>query len=153
MPTNDVPPPAAPGSGSRRLLRAILLLAPLLALLSGAREARAETLWGRLFGTANCPHCAGPCSHGMHRAGHPQRVAWYAQPSNSHRFWGYYVGGGAPPKKGDPRAVTEGVWGWDYVGGRLLRPRVQLNWWHGRRQQGGPGAYKTDGPHLLPKKE
>jgi hypothetical protein len=64
---------------------------------------------------------------------------------NSH-FIGYYVGGGRACG-GTPRCCTEGTWGWDYQGWVLPR-RVLLYWSHGRRYQGGIGAYKTDGPHV-----
>jgi hypothetical protein len=70
-------------------------------------------------------------------------VAWYARPSESPHDLGYYVGGGAW-KRGDPPAPDEGTWGWDY-GGLLLPRRVVLLWHHGRRSQGGPGAYRTVG--------
>lgn len=111
---------------------------------------RADGLWSHLFGRHR--KCACPTTEcPMHRAGHPETVAWYAIPRNSGRYWGYYVGGGAPVKKGDPRGVHEGVWGWDWVG-RAIQPKVELNWWHGRKYQGGAGAYKTDGPHFKHKK-
>ncbi|MCH8922164.1 MAG: hypothetical protein IIA67_03315 [Planctomycetes bacterium] len=82
---------------------------------------------------------------GWHRAGHSDRVAWWARPSNNHRYDGYYVGGGAA-YRGDARRTHEGTWGWDYSGGWFGR-RIALDWWHGRRVQGGSGAYKSDGPH------
>jgi hypothetical protein len=85
--------------------------------------------------------------NGYERAGNPQDVACRARPSDSSAFSGYYVGGGAP-FHGEPRYVNEGTWGWDYFGLSFQR-RVQLNWWHGVRNQGGPGAYKTDGPRLI----
>jgi hypothetical protein len=82
------------------------------------------------------------------RAGHPQAISPLARPSNNHRYFGYYVGGGALSwRHGDLPTLDEGTWGWDYRGG-LLKRRVNLLWWHGRRYQGGSGAYKTDGPHL-----
>ena len=75
-----------------------------------------------------------------------QRISPLARPSNSPRQCGYYVGGGAA-KGGQPRSLHEGTWGWDYAG--LVFPKwIQLDWWHGRRYQGGGGTYKTDGPHL-----
>lgn len=49
--------------------------------------------------------------------------------------------------RGDYPYANEGTWGWDYRGWIIPR-RVNLLWWHGRRAQGGPGAYKTDGPFL-----
>ncbi len=49
--------------------------------------------------------------------------------------------------RGQPRCVSDGTWGWDYHG-CLIPQRVFLQWWPGR-YQGGSGAYKIDGPHLL----
>ena len=81
-------------------------------------------------------------------AGWPQCVAPWARPSYGCHEWGYYVGGGAAAH-GDCRCSHEGTWGWDYHG-RLFTKRVALGWYHGRREQGGYGAYKSDGPHILP---
>ena len=67
-----------------------------------------------------------------------------ARPSKGPDYTGYYVGGGAPCR-GEPRCSTEGTWGWDYKG-RCFSRNVWLDWWHGRRYQGGSGNYKTDGP-------
>lgn len=79
---------------------------------------------------------------------HPPEVHKWAIPSINHKYFGYWVGGGAlSRKRGDMPAVDEGTWGWDFKGG-LIRRRVDLLWWHGRRYQGGTGAYKTDGPRL-----
>jgi hypothetical protein len=88
-----------------------------------------------------CPLCRD------YEKGCPQSIAGYAQPSNTPRYIGYYVGGGAA-FKGEPRFVDEGTWGWDYSGG-LFHRRVWLSWWHGQRTQGGTGSYRTDGPRLL----
>ncbi|HEV2973168.1 MAG TPA: hypothetical protein VGY55_24590 [Pirellulales bacterium] len=85
--------------------------------------------------------------NGYDRAGNPQEVACRARPSDSSAFSGYYVGGGAP-HRGEPRYFNEGTWGWDYFGFYFQRG-VQLDWWHGQRSQGGPGAYQTDGPRLI----
>jgi hypothetical protein len=76
-----------------------------------------------------------------------QPIARFAMPSNNARYIGYYVGGGCACRfKAEPRRPDEGTWGWDYQG--ALIPRiVNLGWWHGRRYQGGTGAYQTDGPH------
>src|SRR5262245_41675295 len=88
---------------------------------------------------------AGDCGQG--RAGCPQCVAWWARPADGQRV-GYYVGGGCPFRRcADAPHPGEGTWGWDYQGWLLPR-RVILGWWHGRRYQGGTGAYKTDGPRL-----
>jgi hypothetical protein len=83
----------------------------------------------------------------LHRAGHPECISGLAIPSNTHHYGGYYVGGGLPIRGEAPCSAHEGTWGWDYCG--LLFPkRIALNWGHGLRQQGGTGAYKTDGPKL-----
>ena len=79
--------------------------------------------------------------------GLPQ-VAWWAIPSDTGHYLGYYVGGGCGrPLKAEPRRSDEGTWGWDYQGWLIPR-RVTLEWWHGRRYQGGTGAYQSDGPKL-----
>jgi hypothetical protein len=83
------------------------------------------------------------------RAGQPQEVSRFARPSDVNRSIGYYIGGGALNRhRADPPTLIDGTWGWDYTGG-LFRRRVDLGWWHGRRFQGGSGAYKTDGPKLI----
>ncbi len=86
------------------------------------------------------------------RAGFPQETSRFAQPSDTGRYTGYTVGGGARLHKGEPPLPHEGTWGWDYTGG-LFQRRVILGWWHGRRYQGGSGAYGTDGPKVLPEVE
>jgi hypothetical protein len=80
------------------------------------------------------------------RAGHPQQVAWYAHPSETLQYTGYYVGGGSA-FGGSCRCCTEGTWGWDYHG-KFLPHRVIL-YWSGGRYQGGTGAYKPNG-HPVP---
>jgi len=100
--------------------------------------------------------CAGPPQRGkqkaavpgdrLYRAGHPHRIAWYAVPSAGKHYAAGYVGGGAVVK-GHVRLPDEGTWGLDYAGA-LLKKRIWLGWWHGRRAQDGGGTYKTDGPHL-----
>lgn len=71
-------------------------------------------------------------------------------PSETKGNVGYHVGGGNPfPHLAEPRTPDEGTWGWDYQGWHLPR-RIITGWWHGRRYQGGAGAYKTDGPKLHP---
>jgi hypothetical protein len=74
-------------------------------------------------------------------------AASYARPSDTGRYIGYSVGGGSA-FAGDAPAWSEGVWGWDYSGA-WLRPRIALWWNHGRRYQGGLGAYHTDGPRFV----
>lgn len=76
------------------------------------------------------------------------QVSPHALPSDTGHYVGYQVGGGAlHRRKADAPTRDEGTWGWDYEGW-LLRRRVMLGWWHGRREQGGSGAYRTDGPTL-----
>jgi hypothetical protein len=75
-----------------------------------------------------------------------QPIAWWAVPSSNPGYIGYYVGGGCSRcLTAGPRYPDEGTWGWDFRG-RLIPRHVDLGWWHGRRYQGGTGAYKTDGP-------
>ena len=81
------------------------------------------------------------------RSGYCGQTAWYAAPSDTGHYLGYYVGGGSPCR-GEAPLPCEGVWGWDYSG-LHFSPRIMLLWNHGVRYQGGPGAYRTDGPQLL----
>src|SRR5579864_8970010 len=74
-----------------------------------------------------------------------QPIARWAIPGNNGHYEGYYVGGGCSrPRRADGRTVDEGTWGWDYKGWLIPR-NIVPGWWHGRRYQGGSGAYKTDG--------
>ena len=100
----------------------------------------------RAYGPRMDWHSTTPAA--MKRAGCPQLVSKRAVPTNTPNYTGYYVGGGAASRKGEPRFAHEGTFGWDYQGPRWLPRRVSLNWWHDRKQQGGVGAYKTDGPHV-----
>jgi hypothetical protein len=81
------------------------------------------------------------------RAGCAMLVRKRAIPSNTYYYGGYWVGGGGLPLFGDDPAIHEGTFGWDYFGMTFTK-RAALNWSHGRRYQGGTGAYKTDGPRL-----
>ena len=87
------------------------------------------------------------CENGFDRAGNPQEIACRAHPSDTSAYCGYTVGGGAA-HHGEPRYLDEGTWGWDYSGW-IFKRRVGLDWFHGAHYQGGPGAYKTDGPRLV----
>lgn len=108
-------------------------------LLSGVFLAGSSVADAQIILESPADHC---------RAGNPTVVKRLAQPSSTPRNIGYYVGGGAlSRRKGDGPTVEEGTWGWDYQGA-VVRRRVDLLWWHGRRYQGGSGAYRTDGPHL-----
>ncbi len=113
-----------------KLLLASVLLAAFVAPLSADEQP--------------CENCERINRHA--RAGWPQCVSQWARPSYGCHESGCYVGGGAPVH-GDCRCSHEGTWGWDYHG-RLFTKRIWLGWHHGRRQQGGYGAYKSDGPHF-----
>ncbi len=89
------------------------------------------------------PGAAAPVVVSCSPAG-PPPVAWWAVFGRTAAYRGYYVGGGTPCR-GDARACDEGTWGWDYQG-RCCLPKVWLSWTHGRKRQGGEGAYKTEGP-------
>ena len=52
---------------------------------------------------------------GHQRAGNPQEVSPWARPSDTGRYVGYLVGGGAVCR-GDGPTADEGTWGWDYTG-------------------------------------
>ncbi|WP_406697441.1 hypothetical protein V5E97_01155 [Singulisphaera sp. Ch08] len=121
-------------------------LALLLAIvLTGPSSAFAGSFFHRPEGTPP-PGPPRSIEHTHHRAGHPTRIADHANATNGPSYVGYYVGGGSA-HGGCSRRVEEGTWGWDYEGIHFPR-RVWLSWSHGRRSQGGTGAYKTDGPHI-----
>ena len=105
-----------------------------------------------MFALATLALAAGADSFDDHRrAGFPQEVRRHAHPSDTGRFTGYQVGGGRVLRGGgDGPAANEGTWGWDYTGGWFKR-HVAPSWWHGRRHQGGVGAYQAEGPTLLPR--
>ena len=79
--------------------------------------------------------------------GRYSETAWWAVPSDTGKFSGGYIGGGAA-WFGEPRALHEGTWGWDYDG-VVLQKRIWLNWLHGRRYQDGGGSYEPDGPKFF----
>jgi hypothetical protein len=97
------------------------------------------------------PGCS--CEDGQQRAdrshnrsaneGQIGRVSCLAVPADTGHYFGYSVGGGVPCLGGPP-CPEDGTWGWDYSGWLLSR-RVMLRWTHGRRYQGGVGAYRTTG--------
>lgn len=91
---------------------------------------------------------ASAVEHTDRRAGGPRNVAPWAHPAPVRGYVGGYIGGGAAVKA-EPRLASEGTWGWDYRG-KFFPRRVLLGWWHGRKYQGGPGAYKTDGGPPIP---
>jgi hypothetical protein len=88
--------------------------------------------------------------HTDERAGYPWVLAGHLEPSTTPGGIGYYVGGGVPighvlgHREG--RRRDEGTWGWDETGSSHFRRRMILGWSHGRKYQGGTGAYRTDGP-------
>jgi hypothetical protein len=93
------------------------------------------------------PPASSACEH--ERAGYPLATSHLARPSDNGGNVGYLVGGGCPfPHRAEAPTPAEGTWGWDYQGWWLPR-RVILGWWHGRRSQGGTGAYRTDGPKVI----
>lgn len=82
----------------------------------------------------------------FYNTGRPDQLSHWAVPTRTSPYYGYYVGGGAKPGKGEPRcAAAEGTWGWDYTGGILPR-KVALLWSHGRLVQDGQGRYKNTYP-------
>lgn len=88
---------------------------------------------------------ATPADHA--RAGCPQAVRPHAGRALGPGRVGYYVGGGGG-LMGDGRDPTrDGTWGIDYEP-RVLPRLVVQSWSHGRKYQGGQGAYRTDGPKL-----
>ena len=88
--------------------------------------------------------------HTDERAGYPRDLAHHIEPSTTPGGIGYYVGGGVPVghkhHHDEGRRPEDGTWGWDETGSVHLRHRVILGWSHGRKYQGGTGAYRTDGP-------
>jgi hypothetical protein len=85
-----------------------------------------------------------PCYHAQ--SGWPLCIRHCALPSDTGAYVMYQVGGGCPFwHTSEPPFPDEGTWGWDYAGLWFQR-RVILGWWHGRRYQGGIGAYPSEGP-------
>jgi len=105
------------------------------------------------------PHAEGTPSPGKprfiphtdERAGYPRALSGHSETSATSGGIGYHVGGGVPlgHGPGHGRYPDEGTWGWDETGFHLFRRRVILGWSHGRKYQGGTGAYRVDG-HPLP---
>jgi hypothetical protein len=102
---------------------------------SAQQQALLAALGGDAYGHRAADH---------ERAGCAMLIRRRAIPSNTHHYGGYWVGGGLPAF-GEGRTLEEGTFGWDYFG-ILFNKRIALNWSHGRLDQGGFGAYKTDGP-------
>src|SRR5580765_3004100 len=81
------------------------------------------------------------------RAGYPDCVAGYARCGYARHYAGYYVGGGAACSggrtclSGEPRYTHEGTFGMDYA---PCYSRVALDWYHGKKYQGGEGQYEPN---------
>ena len=99
------------------------------------QQAMLDALYGDPYGRRGADH---------ERAGCAMAIRKRAIPSNTKHYGSYWVGGGIPFLGDDP-LLHEGTFGWDYYG-ILFTKRIDLNFSHGRRYQGGFGAYKTDGP-------
>ena len=87
-----------------------------------------------------------PVNHEV-RSGHASSIAPWAQPAVRRHYSGGFLGGGAA-RRGEDRNQIQGTWGWDFHG-LLPRQNTWLGWWNGRREQGGRGAYKTEGRRLI----
>lgn len=85
------------------------------------------------------------------RAGNPHCVAPWAKCTTTAKYSSWFVGGGSPFAKGRCRKPTEGTWGLDY-GGLFGHARVWMNYTRFNRNQGGEGAYETDGEPEFVKK-
>ena len=103
--------------------------------------------YGQARPQRECDRCNLDPYSRLHYAGHPETIAWWAKPSKTPHYAGYYVGGSAP-FYGRPRAIHEGVWGWDYVGG-YFRRHVNLNWLSRRHRRDEVSGYKTEGPRIF----
>ncbi len=77
------------------------------------------------------------------RAGNPHRVAKWAKCSVDGKYSAWFVGGGAAFFRGKPRKPNAGTWGLDYSG-LLGHANVWLKYTRDCNQ-GGEGAYQTDG--------
>ena len=86
--------------------------------------------------------------HTHERAGYPLSISSLAHPTEGPALGGSYVGGGSACGN-QPRTFEEGTFGWDYEGLYIPR-RIWLAWSHGRRYQGGTGAYRTEGDRHIP---
>ncbi len=97
----------------------------------------------------DCVHRDTRCEDDLCRAGRPDLIAHWAHCSYNRRYRGYYVGGGAhlygrraSHCHGESRCPDEGTFGIDYD---PWWSRVRLQWFHGKRFQGGEGQYAPDG--------
>ena len=99
------------------------------------------------MGAMQSPHSLP--EHPMERAGNPLCISPLARCFPDANYKGYSVGGGAAWRsadatvcRGECRYINEGTFGVDYA---PWYSRVQLRWFHGRKQQGGEGQYEPDG--------
>ena len=86
--------------------------------------------------------------HTFRQAGYPQYVSPLATESFNRRYSGDSIGGGQA-FGGQGRCANEGTWGWDYTPFRPMSRRFFLGYSHGRRSQGGTGAYNAEGPRPI----
>jgi hypothetical protein len=110
----------------------------LLGCLSFAAAAGAQEV-GLIYVDSPGPYAGDSVAQRSH-PGQLFDIAWYARPSDTGHYIGYYVGGGCV-WKGDARSPSEGTWGWDYQG--ILFPRRVVLGWCRSRYQGGVGYYRT----------
>ena len=104
-------------------------------LTTPQQQALLQALGGDPYGHRAADHAQAGCAMNIR----PRAI-----PSNTRPYGGYWVGGGQAIKGYFPSA-DDGTFGWDYFGLTFTK-RIDLNWSHERRYQGGTGAYKTDGP-------
>jgi hypothetical protein len=71
-------------------------------------------------------------------------VAWWAVPSDTGHYVGYYVGGGCL-WRGDAPTPDQGTWGWDYAACSFL-PRIKLLWCRCEGGRANVPVYRTVGP-------
>lgn len=98
--------------------------------------------------TPRGPLCGRYAEDGCERSGWPLCIGRFAKCSVTADHTLGYVGGGSA-FFGDARTSSEGTFALDYSGHWFSR-NVWLFWNHGRKHQGGSGAYASDGPKLLP---
>jgi hypothetical protein len=88
-----------------------------------------------------------PAVHNHTRTG-TDRIPQYAAPGKSSSETGGYIGGGKLIA-GEGRGVTDGVFGWDYVGLGRRPGRVFLNWFNDSPKQSAfLPKYNTEGPRV-----
>jgi hypothetical protein len=88
-----------------------------------------------------------PAVHNHLRTG-TDRIPQYAGPSKTSMETGGYIGGGKLVR-GEGRGVTDGVFGWDYVGVGRRPGRIFLNWFNDDpKQTAFLPKYNTEGPRV-----